>query len=56
LAIFTIHPFVIQALNMLYPWSSLIEGLIKFLLVIIFTYAILKIIYHFNLNKIIYPK
>ena len=56
LAIFTIHPFVIQALNILYPWSSLIEGLIKFLLVIILTYMLLKIVYFFNLNKIIYPK
>ena len=56
LAIFTVHPFVIQALNIFYPWSSLIEGLIKFLLVIIFTYFILKIIYFFNINKLIYPK
>ena len=56
LAIFTIHPFVIQALNILYPWSSFIEGLIKFVLVMIVTYFILKIIYYFNLNKFIYPK
>ena len=56
LAIFTIHPFVIQALNILYPWSTLIEGLIKFLLVILFSYLILKIIYYFKLNIFIYPK
>ena len=56
LAIFTIHPFVIQALNILYPWSNFIEGLIKFVLVMIVTYFILKIIYYFNLNKLIYQK
>ena len=31
LAIFTIHPFVIQALNIIYPWSGLLDGIIKFL-------------------------
>lgn len=56
LAIFTIHPFVIQALNIVYPWYSFTDGLIKFLLVISFTYFILKVIYYFNLNKFIYPK
>ncbi|CAA6817501.1 MAG: Unknown protein [uncultured Sulfurovum sp.] len=56
LALFTIHPFVIQGLNLIYSWNTLIEGLIKFLLVILLSFIISKIIYYFHFNKIIYPK
>jgi len=55
LALFTIHPFVIQALNMLHDWAGLADGLIKFLLVVIITYAIVRIVYFFKINKILYP-
>jgi fucose 4-O-acetylase-like acetyltransferase len=56
LAIFTIHPFIIQALNKLYTWESFKEGLVKFILVILINYLIIKIIYYFNFNKILYPR
>jgi len=55
LAIFTIHPFVIQVLNLLYPWESFFDGIIKFLLVFIITYIIVRIIYLLKINKFIYP-
>jgi len=55
LAIFTIHPFVIQALNMVHSWSGVTEGFIKFLLVVPITYAIVKVVYFFKINKILYP-
>ena len=56
LAIFTIHPFVIQALNTFYEWTTITEGFIKFLLVITITLLITKIIYYFNIDEIIYKK
>jgi fucose 4-O-acetylase-like acetyltransferase len=55
LAIFTIHPFVIQALNRVHSWSSITDGLIKFFLVVIITYAIVRVVYFFKINKILYP-
>ena len=55
LAIFTIHPFVIQALNIVHNWAGLIDGVIKFLLVVIITYIIVKVIYFFKIDKILYP-
>jgi len=55
LAIFTIHPFIIQALNLIYPWRSFSEGLIKFLLVFTITYILVRIIYLLKINKILYP-
>lgn len=55
LAIFTIHPFIIQALNMLYPWETLAEGVLKFLLVFTITYGIVRTIYLVKINKILYP-
>ena len=56
LAIFTIHPFVIQALNIFYDWTSVQEGFIKFLFVISITFLITKIIYYFNFNNFIYKR
>ena len=55
LAIFTIHPFIIQALNIIYPWKTFQEGIIKFLLVFIITYILVRIIYLLKINKITYP-
>jgi len=55
LAIFTIHPFVIQALNLIYPWETFTEGFIKFLLVLTITYILVRIIYLLKINKILYP-
>ncbi len=54
LAIFTIHPFVIQALELFYKWTTVAEGFIKFLLVISITLFITKIIYYFKINNFIY--
>jgi len=56
LGIFTIHPFIVQALNKLYPWETFAEGLVKFILIILITYLIVRIIYFFNINKILYPR
>ncbi len=56
LAIFTIHPFVIQGLNLLFEWRTLTDGFLKFLVVISVTLIIIKIIYLFKINKIIYKK
>ena len=55
LAIFTIHPFVIQALNLIYPWETFTEGIIKFLLVLTITYILTRLIYLLKINKILYP-
>jgi len=55
LAIFTIHPFVIQALNLVYPWETFTEGIIKFLLVLSITYILVHLIYLLKINKILYP-
>lgn len=54
LAIFTIHPFVIQLLNRLYPWVTFSEGLVKFILTITITILIIKIIFKLNINKFLY--
>lgn len=56
LAIFTIHPFVIQALNIFYDWTTLAEGTLKFLLVSSITYVLVRIIYYLKINNILYPK
>ena len=56
LAIFTIHPFIIQSLNLMYDWNGLTEGIIKFLSVLIINILIIKLIYYFNINKVFYPK
>jgi len=56
LVIFTIHPFIIQILNILYPWKGFSEGIIKFFIVITFSYLIAKGIYYFKINKLIYPR
>lgn len=54
LAIFTIHPFIVQLLNKLYPWATFSEGLVKFILTITITMLIIKIIFKLNINKILY--
>lgn len=56
IAIYTVHPFVIQIVNLTYNWNTIFEGLIKFLLVFVISYLIAKGIYLINLNKIIYPR
>ena len=56
LAIFTLHPFIVQALNKAYLWESFTEGIIKFILVIIITYSIVRVLYFFKINKFIYPR
>ncbi len=56
IAIFTVHPFVIQIINLTYNWNTILEGLIKFLLVFVISYIIAKGIYLINLNIIIYPR
>jgi len=55
LAIFTLHPFVIQTLNLLYPWKTFSEGIIKFLLVLSITYILVQLIYLLKINKFLYP-
>jgi len=56
LAIFTIHPFIIQIVNKFYPWESFIEGLVKFLIVLILTLGVVKLLYRMKIDKIIYPR
>ena len=56
LAIFTIHPFIIQVINKLYPWETFTEGLLKFIVVLSITYAVIKVIYWIKIDKIIYPR
>ncbi len=56
IAIFTIHPFIIQVVDKLYRWEGLTDGLMKFLLVITLTYLITRLIYYFKINKILYPR
>ncbi len=56
LAIFTIHPFIIQILNKIYLWNSVMDGVIKYILVILITYFIVKLVYLLKLDKIIYPR
>jgi len=56
LAIFTIHPFIVQLVNKFYQWETFTEGLIKFLLVLGTTYMIVRIIYYFKINTILYPR
>ena len=56
LAIFTLHPFVIQLLNRVYPWSSMFDGVVKFILVVIVSLLLTKGIYYFRLNRILYPR
>ena len=56
LAIFTIHPFIIQVVNKVYVWETFMEGLLKFLMVLVITYGVVKIIYWMKIDKIIYPR
>lgn len=56
IAIYTVHPFVIQIVNLTYNWNTIFESLIKFLLVFVISYIIAKGIYLVSLNKIIYPR
>jgi len=56
LAIFTIHPFIIQALNMTYKWNTFSDGIIKFILTLSFTYLFVKVIYFLKINKFLYSR
>ena len=56
LAIFTIHPFVIQLLNLIYNWQGLYLGIIKFFLVIIITFFLIQTLKLFNLYYFLYKK
>ena len=56
LAFFTIHPFVIQILNKVYHWNSIMDGFIKYILVVLITYILVKLVYLFKVDKIIYPR
>lgn len=56
LAIYTIHPFVIQGVNRVYNWTSFFDGLVKYVLVIVITYGLVMLVYKFKLNIVIYPK
>lgn len=56
IAIYTVHPFVIQIVGLTYNWNTIFEGFIKFLLVFVISYIIAKGIYLMNLNQIIYPR
>jgi len=56
LAILTIHPFIIQIINMFYPWETFIEGILKFVIVLAVTYSVVKIIFYLKIDKIIYPR
>ena len=56
LAIFTIHPFVNQVLNKIYPFSGLIDGVFKYIVVVLTTYLLVRVVYFLNINKIVYPR
>ena len=56
LAIFTIHPFIIQVINKLYPWESFMEGLIKFVIVLLTTYLVVRVLYWIKIDTILYPR
>lgn len=56
LAIYTIHPIIIQIVNKLIHSSSFIFLIIKLIAVLLITYGITLLIYRLNLNRFIYPR
>jgi len=56
IAIYTVHPFIIQIVDKMYKWTSVTEGFIKLILVIFISYVVSKIIFFININKIVYPR
>ena len=56
LAFFTIHPFIIQILNRTYHWDSILGGVVKYILVVFITYSLVKLVYRFKIDRIIYPR
>jgi len=56
LALYTIHPFVLQFLYLLEKKTFNIPKLLIFFLVVSISFFVVKIIYYFKLNKYIYPR
>lgn len=56
IAIYTLHPLVLQTVNLLLRSESFLISLLKFFIVTIITFIIAHLIYKFHMNKYIYPK
>lgn len=56
LALYTIHPLIIQVINKIHHWGSITDGIMKFILVLSISLIAVKVIYYIHLNKYIYPR
>jgi fucose 4-O-acetylase-like acetyltransferase len=56
IAIYTLHPLVLQTVNLILRSETFFVSLIKFFIVLAVTFILAHTIYKLNINKFIYPK
>jgi fucose 4-O-acetylase-like acetyltransferase len=56
IAIYTLHPLIIQAVHLILRSETFSMSILKFFIVLSITFTLAHIIYKFKINKLIYPK